>query len=99
MKYISSGLTYQQENDCYRVGRSPRSGKHFPTGTPTPLQISAREMNWRKLVVKGAVGSLQHIATLVGVNVNDLLEVLEQKLLEASENKHNAAKLFEQARK
>ncbi len=94
MKRITSGLTYQQENDCYKAGRSPRSGKHFPTGQPTALQISAREMNWRKLLIKGAVGSLRHIASVVGVNgtAHSMLNEIEQLLLEASTNKHEAVK-------
>lgn len=101
MKSFKSGLTYQQENDCYKAGRSPRSGRYFPTATPTAAQRSAREMNWRKLLIVGAIGQLRHVARLVGVNstlINDLNSI-ESTLLEASINKHEATKRFKASSK
>lgn len=94
MKRISSGLTYKQENDCYKAGRSPRTGKLLRTSPPSAAEKSAREMNWRKLLIKGSVGSLRHVAYLVGVNgtVHDMLNEIEQLLLEASTNKHETVK-------
>lgn len=94
MKRITSGLTYQQENDCYKAGRSPRTGKLLRTSPPTVVEKSAREMNWRKLLIKGAVGNLRHVADLVGVNgvALGMLSEIEQLLLDASTNKHEAVK-------
>lgn len=91
---VYSGMTPSQISDCYRAGRSPNTGRLLRTSPPSAAEKSAREMNWRKLLIKGAVGSLRHVAYTVGVNGTALsmLSEIEQLLLEASANKHEAIK-------
>ncbi|MNG99194.1 hypothetical protein D3C81_365330 [compost metagenome] len=86
-------LTTAQVSDCYRAGRSPNSGRLFRGSSPSVAEKSAREMNWRKLLVKGAIANLRMVARAVGAfEALGILTDLENCLLEKSKRRHELNK-------
>lgn len=93
-KAVRAGLTRQQIKDCFDAGRSPASGRLLRSSPPTVAEVSARKMNWRKLLIKGAIGQLRHIASTVGLwaELSPTLDQLETQLLAGSEALHQKIK-------
>jgi hypothetical protein len=82
------GLTRDQCADCYKAGRSPKTGKRFRTSPPTPLEQACKKINWAKLTVKGASIAMRKAVDLMVLrpaeadDLNKTIRKLETLLLD-----------------
>lgn len=73
-----SYLTPDQQRDCYKAGRSPKTGRRFRSTPTSPLENKCKRTNWAKLTVKGAAIAMVKAIKEMNLTYPDQLELEQQ---------------------